>query len=143
MAVSQAHAAHVPVVGVAGDQVGERQLAQRFGSVVGVHLGVGERLDEAARERDPGKSQSRREGFRGRADIHDVIWRGSLQGAYRLAVVAELTVVVVLDDEAAAGARPLDQRSAPRGVEGSADRVLVRGRDDDRAYVWQRTLEEQ
>ncbi len=72
-----------------------------------------------------------------------MIWRGSLQGAYRLAVVAELTVVVVLDDEAAAGARPLDQRSAPRGVERSADRVLVRGRDDDRAYVWQRTLDEQ
>lgn len=53
-----------------------------------------------------------------------------LQGADRLAVVAELAVVVVLQDPAAGAPSPVDDGRAPLGMQGHAERELVRGREE-------------
>ena len=55
-----------------------------------------------------------------------------LQGPDRWPIVAELGVVVVLDDEPIGGARPLQQRSTAGGREHDAGRELMGGRDEHR-----------
>ena len=73
----------------------------------------------------------RRERLAHRADREHPLGREALQHADRVAVVAELGVVVVLDDEAVGVARPRDQRVAPLGGEHHAGRGLVGRRHHD------------
>lgn len=54
-----------------------------------------------------------------------------LDGPHGLPVVAELPVVVVLDDEPAGGPGPVDDGCPPRGVQGPAGGELVGGREED------------
>ena len=62
-------------------------------------------------------------------DVHDPRGIEPLQRGERPAVVAELGVVVVLDHEPVAGARPRQQRVAPLRPHHRAGRELVAGRD--------------
>ncbi|SCE61452.1 hypothetical protein GA0115253_109476 [Streptomyces sp. Termitarium-T10T-6] len=54
----------------------------------------------------------------------------SLDGPHGLPVVAELPVVVVLDDEPAGGPGPVDDGRPPRGVQRPAGGELVGGREE-------------
>jgi hypothetical protein len=56
-----------------------------------------------------------------------------LQGADRLPVVAELGVVVVLDDDRLSARGPVDEREPPFGGEDHAGRTLVGRGEHDRA----------
>ncbi|MEV5121605.1 hypothetical protein AB0K49_02160 [Streptomyces decoyicus] len=58
-----------------------------------------------------------------------------LEGADRLAVVTELPVVVVLQDESPGGTRPVDGGGAAVGVQRDAGGELVGGGEEGRAYV--------
>ena len=66
-----------------------------------------------------------------RPDVHDVLLgaRQRAQGRERRDVVAELAVVVVLEDEAARGAGPAQQPHPPGHRHPGPERVLVRRRD--------------
>jgi hypothetical protein len=64
-------------------------------------------------------------------DRRDAIRRQSLHGADRLAVVAELRVVVVLDDERVGLAGPRDQGVPAFRCQHHSGRPLVSGRRDD------------
>ena len=59
-----------------------------------------QRLDEAAGHDQPAEPQPGRQGLARRTGVDDVLRRQALHGADRLAVVAVLRVVVVLDDQA-------------------------------------------
>ena len=85
---------------------------------------------QVRREHEPPEPQPGRERLRGRAAVDDDVGREPLQRADRLAVVAELGVVVVLEHERARAPRPRDQRGAPLGGEDGAGRELVRGGDE-------------
>ena len=85
--------------------------------------------------RRPAETQRRADGLRGRAEVDDPIGREALERADRHAVVAELGVVVVLDDQGVAAARPGDELAAPARVERRAGRIRVRGRDQHGADV--------
>ncbi len=82
-------------------------------------------LDEVVRQHHPGEAQARAECFGRGAYVHDLIRCHSLDGADRLPVVAELAVVVVLDDEATGRARPCGECVTSCGVQGNPGRVLV------------------
>jgi hypothetical protein len=82
-------------------------------------------IDEPLGQGQPGQAQARRQRLRRGARVDHVLRRGALQRSHRLAVVAELAVVVVLDDETAMAFGPGDGGPAPVGPHGHAQRVLV------------------
>ena len=117
------------IVGMARDEVGERQLAERLGVEVAVELRSATGWTRCGGStiqpsRTPGPSV-----FDARADVDDVVRRGALQGADRLPVVAELAVVVVLDDDAADAPRPRGERAGAVRCRVTPGRVMV-GRGD-------------
>ena len=61
---------------------------------------------------EPAESQARGEDLARRARVHDAVRAEALDRADRLAVVAELGVVVVLDDHGAAPRRPVGEARA-------------------------------
>ena len=85
---------------------------------------------ERRRQDEPAEPHRRGERLAGRARVDDALGRQPLQGADRVAVVAVLRVVVVLDEDRVAIARPVQQRRAPRRREHGAGGELVRGRQD-------------
>ena len=73
----------------------------------------------------PAHPQRRRQRLAGRAHAHHPVGRQALDRAHRLPVVAELGVVVVLDDETVHSVRPLDQRVSSLGRQHHPGRRLV------------------
>ncbi len=123
----------MPVVRAGGDELRERQLVQRAGRPVAHPLGLGHLAHQRLRDHHPAQPQPRCHGLAGRAEVHDAFRVESLEGADRLAVVAELPVVVVLQDQAAGAPGPVDRRGPPVGVERHPRRELVRGCQQHRA----------
>src|ERR1700728_4128056 len=97
--VSEPGPADVPVVGPGGDELGERELREAAGLRIRQVLGLGYGIDQAGWNYQPAQPHSRRQGLTDGAGVDDVLGGQRLQGANRLAVVAELPVVVVLDDQ--------------------------------------------
>src|ERR1700694_5621954 len=87
------------------------------------------------RDDQPPESQCWSQCFRHGSDLHDVLRSNTLQRTHRLPVVAELSVVVVLDDEAAMCACPRDQLTAPVLAQHTAGGELVRWSDQHRVGV--------
>jgi hypothetical protein len=107
----------VPLVRARFEQLRERDLVRR-GSVEVVGSPEGEnRVGEAGRQHQPAEPQSRCERLARRPPVHDVLWVERLQRADRRPVEAELAVVVVLDEEVVAGARPGERGGAPLGLQ--------------------------
>ena len=95
-------------------------------------------LDDLVRQRrryeQPAEPQPRREGLADRPRVRDPLGVESLQRADGRAVVAEVAVVVVLDDQPVHGPRPVEEFGAPpRGV-GDSGRELVGRRRHHRPY---------
>ena len=80
----------------------------------------------------PAQAQSRRQGLRHAADVGDPPGVEALQRADGLAVVAELGVVVVLDDQAVAVRRPGEELAPALAAEHDAGGELVRRRYERR-----------
>ena len=94
--------------------------------MLGCHL-----AHEVARNAGPPQAHAGRERLAGRPDVGDTVGREPLEGSDRLAVVAVLGVVVVLDDQASLRGGP--RRSARRagGRETVPVGILVRRREHD------------
>ena len=90
---------------------------------------------EVGGQDQPAEPQPRCERLGRRPAVDDDVGGEALQRTDRVAVVAELGVVVVLDHDPVAAACPVDQRRAPLGREHRARRVLVRGGEEDRPGV--------
>ena len=75
---------------------------------------------------EPAQPQAGCQALAGRPGVDDVLRAERLHGADRLAVVAELAVVVVLDDQPAGPRGPFDRLASPAGGERHAERELVR-----------------
>ena len=118
-AVGQLGPADLPVVATRGDELGQGELVKPGGS--GGKLGR-HRVEQARRNHQPAEPQARGQALAGRAGVDDVIGRERLQRADRLPVVAELSVVVVLDHDAA----PRGHLPAAARMKGHAQRELVR-----------------
>jgi hypothetical protein len=131
-AVALAHAPDVAVEGAGGDELGERELLEDL-CVAEDALGLDDRLHETRREDEPSEPQAGRQRLARRAGVDDVLGRQPLERADRLAVVAELAVVVILDEDGAVRAGPGDERGARVGRERRAERELVGGREERRA----------
>ena len=130
-----AQASHVAVVVVRVDEAGEGRLVQHVGRPAGAAALRGERAGEPLGDDPPREADGRREALRGRPGVQHVVGRERLECADRAAVVAELAVVVVLDDEAAGAFRPAHDLEPPRGAERHADRELVRRGEQHRIHV--------
>ena len=129
--VGQPGAAHLPVVGPGGEELGQRELVQAAGVPVGEGLGRGDLVHEVGGDDEPAQPQAGREAFAGRPGVDDPLRPERLHGPDRLAVVAELPVVVVLDEEPAGPRGPFDGPGPPAGCEHAAQRELV-GRGQQR-----------
>ena len=102
-----------------------------------VQLGVGDHVHEMGRQHHPAEPQRGPERLGRRPQVDDMPGRHPLEGAHGLPVVAELPVVVVLDDQPSTRACPVGERTPPLRVQGHPGRVLVRGREDDGRRVAQ------
>ena len=132
-AVAQPAGPDVPVVGMAGDEFRQRELAGHLGEVVVMPLLLGHRPDQVIRQHHPAQPERRAEGLGRGADVGDAPRGHALQRAHRLPVVAELPVVVVLDDQAVRRPRPFGERVPAGRMQGRPGRVLVGGSHHDRA----------
>ena len=106
--------ADVALEGAAGDQVGERPLLEARAAAVGHGPGGDDGGASSAGKQQPAESEGGCEGLGDGARQHDRVRRQALQGAGGPAVVAQLGVVVVLENQGAARARPGDQLAPPR-----------------------------
>jgi hypothetical protein len=115
----------VPVVLAAREQVSERELVDgRRPGTQRRHLGFQWCL-QRLRDHQPTQAHARRKGLTHAAGEHNAVRIQRLHRPDRLSVVAELAVVVVLDDEAAAASGPFHHRGSPRGRQHHPVRVLV------------------
>ena len=141
-AVGAAAAAQVAVVGAAGDEVGERELLERGQAVIERLARVEQAVAPRRRRDQPPEPQRGRERLGDRADVRDEVRPQPLQRADRRAVVAVLGVVVVLDDQHVVLGRPGEQLRPPLGAEHRAGRELVGGREQDRARVVRKLVDD-
>jgi ABC-2 type transport system ATP-binding protein len=125
LAVLRAHPAHVPVIGVRGEELREGQLVERVAGLVEDGPLPQQRLAPPLGDDGPRQPDGGRERLAGGAEVGHDVGGDALQRADRAAVVAELTVVVVLDDQAAGGARPPRHGQAAFRGQGHAERELV------------------
>ena len=128
-------APHVAVVVVRVDEAAEGRLVQHVGQPAGAAALRGERAGEPLGHDPPREADGGREALRGRPGVQHVVGRERLECADRATVVAELAVVVVLDDEAAGAFRPAHDLEPPRRAEWDADRELVRCGEEHRIHV--------
>ena len=113
MPVLHGHAADVAVHLAGRQQLGKRGLVEHATGEVGGVLRVPVRRHQVFGDDEPSEPHARGERLGDAAPVEDDVgseaWR-----ADRRAVVAELRVVVVLEDEPAARPRPLEQRGGGR-----------------------------
>ena len=107
--------AQVTVELAVGDEVGERQLVDGGRPEVRDLLGARDRVGQRLRDEQPAEPKTRSERLAGTPRVHDAVGRQPLDRADRLAVVAELGVVVVLDDRPAPALGPRDEGGPPLG----------------------------
>ncbi len=117
------------------EDVGERELVERGRAHVGGLLALDQAPGQRRRRQQPAQAQPGRQHLARRARVHDDVAAQPLDRADRLAVVAELRVVVVLDDQRARPRRPVREGRPAIGRQHPARRVLVGGRDDDAVDV--------
>ena len=129
-AVGRTGAAQVAVELAALEEGRERELLEHRRAEVRQPLLLDHGRDEPRRHRSPAEAQRGRERLRDRVHVHDVVGRQALERADRVAVVAVLGVVVVLDHQRAGVARPGGERGAPRRLEHDAGGGLVGRRDE-------------
>ena len=132
-AVGGAHAAEVPVELAAVEKVGERELLETGGALVGEHLRLGDRVDEHVGEDEPAETKGRGEGLAQRAGVDDSIGVEALERADRVSVVAVFGVVVVFDRVGVVGVQPVEESDPAIRGEDDPGRVLMGGCDDDGA----------
>src|SRR5687767_14266010 len=130
-AVDGAGAAQVAVELAAFEEVGKGELLHDRGAEVVALLGGGDGVDEVARHHEPAEPEPGSEGLVRGAGVGDEIRRETLDGADRLAVVAILGVVVVLEDHGAGVRGPVEEGGTPLRREDDAQWELVCGRDHD------------
>ena len=131
--VLPAHPAQVPVVAAGTQEVGQRVLLDDRGARGPARRAPAGRPRPGRRA--PTTQPSRSPGRAPCSTLPDRITRSgrqALQAADRVAVEAELGVVVVLQDDAVARGGPLHQRGPAGRRQHHAGRVLVGGRDQDR-----------
>ena len=114
--IRRAHLAQVPVEATGLDQRCQRELVQAGRAAVIALLVLDDRLEQVRRADDPPKPQRGRERLADGPDHRHSMRGEALECANRFAVVAELGVVVVLDDRPVMGVGPLDQCLAPSGA---------------------------
>ena len=103
----------VALVAAAVDELGERLLLEGRRVAIAQPLGRRERGDQRRRHDHVADPQRREDGPREGADVEDAAAAiESLQRLEPAAVVAELAVVVVLDDQGVGALGPLQQRLA-------------------------------
>jgi len=125
--VDGAHPPQVPVVAARGQQRRQRHLVKGARSAI-AHLLLGrDRVGQAGRGEHPAEPDRRRQRLAGGADQEDAVRREALEDADRFLVVAELRVVVVLDDEPVDPPGPVRQRMPPLGGQHHPGRRLVGG----------------
>ena len=130
--VDAAHLAQVPVVPPRLEERREGQLVKPWSAAAEELLLDAHRVVQARRADQPAHPQRRRQGLAGRAHRDHPVRRQPLDRAHRLSVVAELRVVVVLDDEPVHAVGPLDQLvSALRRQHHPGRRLVCRGHHDD------------
>src|ERR1700694_1270198 len=96
------------------EQLRADELLERRAAEVVERLRLADGTDQRGGQRQPAEGHSRSERLGDGAKIDYAIGRETLQRAERRAVVAELGVVVVLDDETSL-ACPAHDRAAPLG----------------------------
>ena len=116
------------------DEVAQRELTDHLRAAVLDGLGRRQLPRQPRGQQHPAEPHARSQALAGGADVGDPLGRETLQRADRDAVVAVLRVVVVLDDQAFV-AGPVDERRAPLRAQHGAGRKLVRRRDEDRRDV--------
>lgn len=133
--VALPHPPYVPVVCPRLYEVGEEELVGHADRQLALPLGREHRVHQRVREHQPAEADRRGQALADRADVHHVRRVEPLHGPDGLPVVAELAVVVVLDDQSVGGVCPVDDGRPALGVQRAAGRVLVRGRQQHRAGV--------
>ncbi len=122
-AVAQAGGADLAVVGAGGQELGEGEL---FHDADGHAAAVVDDVrQQPRRHHHPAQPQAGGEGLAGGAEVDHAPGVEVLEGADGLAVVAELAVVVVLQDQAAGAARPVDHGGPALRAQRPAERELV------------------
>ena len=92
-------------------------------------------VHERGRCDDPSHADRRCQRLRDRAEVDRAVRRERLHRAERLAVVAELRVVVVLDDPTARPPSPVNEPAPPLETQDGSHRVLVSRGDQDRVHI--------
>src|ERR1700680_3768403 len=121
---------HVAIVVATGQELCERELVEGWGELVEEVFRPHHVIDEMCRHDEPTKSQAWSQCFRYGADLHNVLRRNTLQRTHRFTVVAELSIVVVFDDQPTVRARPRDQLATSLLAQDAASWELVRRRDE-------------
>jgi hypothetical protein len=126
--VLQAHLADVALQVARGEQ-GEDRVLDRLGDA-DAELRAQRRqpVDELRRRDQPARAEGGGEDLRCRAQVDDDVWVHAVQGRQRADVIAELAVVVVLDDDRAGRPGPPEQRLPATHRKPPAKRVLMGGR---------------
>jgi hypothetical protein len=138
--VDRARAPEVARELTAVHEAGECELVEQARAHVVVALLDVERRDETRGRGDPAEPQRGAERLARRSEVGHVLRRLALQRADRRPVVAQVGVVVVLDDERVGRARPGQQGAPAVAVECRAARERVRRRQQHGAHVLLREL---
>ena len=128
----------MPVVAARGEELGQHELVQRGGPGTDAGQLRDDRRHEVLGRHQPGQPHRGRQRLARRAAVDDVVGGQRLHRAERSPVVAELAVVVVLDQNSAAGAGPLHELGAV--LERDAQRELVGRGEQDGVDVLARQL---
>jgi hypothetical protein len=123
--VDEPGSADLPVVLAGGDELGEGELAEAAGVAVREGLHGDDVVDERGGKGEPAEPQAGSKGLTCRAGVGDPLRGEGLDGADWLAVVAELAVVVVFDDQPGGGVGPGDDTAAPVRRKRRAERELM------------------
>lgn len=128
--VGEAASPDVLVVGTRADEFGERELVEGRGLHGDGREPFGHGPNELLRQDHPAQAHARGERLARRAEVCDVLGGERLDRADGAAVVAELAVVVVFDEERPRARGPARELGPPSGVERDAERELVGGRQE-------------